>query len=370
MSGTGIILILANNHIGLYNFRKELLQELLQQGYELHIALPYGNFVDKMQEMGCIYHETKMERRGKNPLQELSLIRRYREILKKVKPDAVLTYTIKPNIYGGILCGFMNVPYITNITGLGTAVEGKGLLQKLTTSMYRFAMRKVSCLFFQNAANEAYFTKCGIGTGRHKMVPGSGVNLERYTYLEYPRGDKVEFLFISRVLKEKGIGEYLDTAEVIHKKYPDTVFHILGFLEPDYEGKERLELLEREGIIQFEGMIEDIKPFLQKSQCTIHPSYYPEGMSNVCLESAASGRPVITTRRPGCADTVEEGVTGFLVREKDSADLTGKVEQFLSMSHEEREQMGRLARKRMEEKFDRRIVVGRYLEEIRRIVQA
>lgn len=362
------ILIFANNDIGLYNFRKELLLALISKPYELHIALPYGSFVDKMEDLGCTFHNTQMERRGKNPLKELSLFNRYRHILRKIRPDVVLTYTIKPNIYAGTLCRFMKIPYITNITGLGTAVEGEGLLQKVTTRMYRFAMKEVTCLFFQNRTNERYFTNRKIGLGKHKMVPGSGVNLERYTYLEYPKEEKVEFLFISRVMKEKGIEQYLDTAKVIKKKYPNTEFHILGFLEEDYEGKERLLLLAEEGIITFHGMIEDIIPFLQKSQCTIHPSFYPEGMSNVCLESAASGRPVITTNRAGCGDTIEDGVTGFLVKEEDSDDLIEKVERFLEMPYEKRKEMGIQARKRMEKQFDRNIVISKYLEEIREIV--
>lgn len=362
------ILIVTNFDVGLYNFRKEVLEALLAVPYELHIALPDGQFVPKLKEMGCIFHETELNRRGKNPLQELSLMKRYRQILKEVRPDVVLTYTIKPNLYAGSLCRLMKIPYITNITGLGTAVEGDGILQHMTTAVYRFAMKKVSCLFFQNASNEQYFVKRKIGPGRHVMLPGSGVNLERYAYLEYPREEKCEFLFISRVMKEKGIEQYLETAQAIKEKYPQTEFHILGFCEEDYENRDKLMQLNEQGIVQFHGMIEDIHPFLKRSQCTIHPSFYPEGMSNVCLESQASGRPVITTRRPGCADTIEDGVTGFLVHEQDAADLIRKVEHFLEMPWEERAEMGRRARVRMEEKFDRKIVVEKYLHEIAAVV--
>ena len=201
------------------------------------------------------------------------------------------------------------------------------------------------------------------------MLPGSGVNLERYCYLEYPKTESCEFLFISRVMKEKGIEQYLDMAEAVKARHPETEFHILGFCEEDYENRERLERLDAQGIVHFQGMQDDIKPFLLRSQCTIHPSFYPEGMSNVCLESQASGRPVITTDRPGCADTIEDGVTGFLVREQDAADLTEKVEQFLQLSPAQREAMGKRARRRMEEIFDRRLVVQRYLEEIKTIIQ-
>ena len=362
------ILIVTNFDVGLYNFRKEVLEALLAVPYEVHIALPDGEFVPRLREMGCIFHETRLNRRGTNPVEELKLIGAFHRILKKVRPDVVITYTIKPNLYAGSLCRLMKIPYITNITGLGTAVEGDGLLQHMTTAVYRFAMKRVACLFFQNASNERYFTERGIGPGKHVMLPGSGVNLERYRYLEYPKEGKTEFLFISRVMKEKGIEQYLDTAEYIKARYPDTEFHILGFCEEDYENRERLTALNEKGIVRFHGMIEDIHPYLCRSQCTIHPSFYPEGMSNVCLESQASGRPVITTKRPGCADTIEDGVTGFLVEERDSRDLIEKVERFLAMPLCERAEMGRQARKRMEEKFDRKIVVKKYLEELAAVI--
>ncbi|MCM1537901.1 MAG: glycosyltransferase family 4 protein [bacterium] len=367
------ILILANLDVGLYNFRRELLEALLAVPYEVHIALPEGEFIPKLVRMGCIFHETKMERRGMNPLHEVKLMRRYRQIIEEVRPDAALTYTIKPNIYGGSALASAGIPYITNITGLGTAVEGDGLLQKVTIRMYRHAMRGVSCLFFQNQKNEQYFTKRGIAAGKHRLLPGSGVNLERFSYLPYPKEDEpVSMLFISRVLKEKGIDQYMEMAKVIHKEYPQTRFSILGFCEDDEEKpdsyRKRIAELEAQGILKFEGMQEDVRPFLAQSQCTVHPSFYPEGMSNVCLESAASGRPVITTDRAGCRDTVEDGKTGLLVKERDTEDLIRGVRQFLAMSYEQRRQMGLEARKKMEREFDRRFVVESYLKELKRIL--
>lgn len=367
------ILIIANLDVGLYNFRRELLEALLAEPYEVHIALPDGKFIPKLVEMGCIFHETRLERRGMNPVHELQLLRRYRQIVKEVKPDAALTYTIKPNIYGGAVLASERIPYLTNITGLGTAVEGDGLLQKMTIRMYRYAMRRVSCLFFQNQTNEEYFTAKKIAVGKHKRIPGSGVNLERFRYLEYPPEDApVSMLFISRVLKEKGIDQFMEMAQVIKQEHPETEFHILGFCEDDDSApdsyRRRIAKLEEQGILKFEGMQEDIKPFMLKSQCTIHPSFYPEGMSNVCLESAASGRPVITTDRPGCRDTIENGKTGLLVRQQDTQDLIRAVRQFLSMPYEARKQMGMEARAKMEREFDRRIVVESYLKELARIL--
>ncbi len=368
------ILILANLDVGLYNFRRELIEALLAAPYEVHIALPEGEFVPKLVRMGCIFHETRLERRGMNPMHELRLIRRYRALIDEVKPDAALTYTIKPNIYGGSALAAAGIPYITNITGLGTAVEGDGLLQKVTIRMYRHAMRGVSCLFFQNRKNEEYFTKRNIAAGKHRLIPGSGVNLEHFSYLEYPPEDApVSMLFISRVLKEKGIDQFLEMAKVIRREYPQTRFHILGFCEDQDDApdsyRRRIEELEKQGILTFEGMQEDVRPFLAESQCTIHPSFYPEGMSNVCLETAASGRPVITTDRAGCGDTIEDGKTGLLVKEKDTQDLIRAVRQFLEMPYEQRRQMGIEARRKMEREFDRRIVVKRYTEELQKIVK-
>ena len=358
------VLIAINFDEGLFNFRKELIEALVAAAYEVHIALPDGEYIPRLKQMGCIFHETAFRRRGKNPFQECRLIARYGRILKEVRPDVVLTYTIKPNLYMGMLCGMRRIPYITTITGLGTAVEGTGLLQKMTQMMYRMAMRKASVVFFQNAANEKLFTDRKIAPGKHRMLPGSGVNLEHFSYQGFPAEGPVEFLFISRVMKEKGIEQYLDAAEAVRKRYPDTVFRILGFLEEDYEGTKRLRRMAEQGIVRFEGSVEDVVPYIRNSQCTVHPSFYPEGMSNVCLESAACGRAVITTDRAGCRETVKDGETGFLVQERDSADLIEKILRFLEMPVKEREQMGRRGRAYMESCFDRRIVVKHYLDAV------
>lgn len=266
------VLIVINFDEGLYNFRKELLEALLKAGYEVHIAVPDGEYIGRLKKMGCKFHPTPLRRRGTNPIQELSLIRRYNRILCKVRPDVVFTYTIKPNIYMGLLCGGKRIPYITTITGLGTAVEGKGPLQRLTVTLYKAALRRAAVVFFQNQANEHIFRKRGIAPGRHKMLPGSGVNLEHFVYQQFPEGSSPCFLFISRIMKEKGIEEYLDAAQEIRKRHPDTRFRILGFLEEDYTGKERFERLQRDGVIEFMGSVEDVIPYIRDSQCTIHPS--------------------------------------------------------------------------------------------------
>lgn len=357
------VLILANNDLGLYNFRKELIERLILENNEVYISLPKGKRIKDLEAMGCKYIETEVDRRGTNLEKDFKLLLKYNKIIKENKPDIVLTYTIKPNIYGGIICRINKRPYICNITGLGTALENKGILKKITILLYKIALKKVNCCFVQNTEN-LDFMKKNIGKEiPYKLIPGSGVNLEKYKLLEYPKeNDKIRFLFISRIMKEKGIEQYLETAEYITKKYTNTEFHILGFCEQEYE--KRLEELQEEGIIQYHGRQDDIIPYLKECSCLIHPSYYPEGMSNVLLEASASGRPVITTNRSGCKEIIEENKNGFIVKEKDSKDLIEKVEKFIKLSNEEKRKMGLYGRKKVEKEFDRNIVINSYLNEI------
>ncbi len=356
------ILILANNDIGLYNFRRELLEKLISEKNEVYISLPYGSKVDNMVEMGCRFIDTSVDRRGKNPFKDIILFFRYFKIIKKIKPDVVLTYTIKPNLYGGICCRLNKIKCIANVTGLGSASENKGLLNKVVLKLYKIAFAKNKCVFCQNQENLNYLVNIGIDKERLILIPGSGVNLQHFNVLEYPNDNTIEFLFIGRIMQAKGIEQYLDTASYIREKYINTVFHILGECEEDY--KDKLKELDDRGIIKYHGLQSDIKPFLERSHCTIHPTYYPEGMSNVLLESSASGRPIITTNKSGCKEIVDDGVNGFIVTEKDSNDLIDKVEKFIQLSNQERKVMGLAGRKKVENEFDRNIVINEYLKAI------
>ena len=360
------VLVLANNDIGLYNFRKELIEKLIELKYKVYVSLPYGDRVKDLINIGCEYIETDVDRRGTNPIKDFKLFCKYRKILKDVKPDVVLTYTIKPNIYGGIACRMKEVPYICNITGLGTATENKSIVQKIILSLYRIALKNVKCCFVQNEENLQFLKKNKFTSEeKYQLIPGSGVNLEHYKVLPYPdENNKIKFLFISRIMKEKGIEQYLDLAKYTTKNYKNTEFHILGFCEQEYE--KVLEDLQKDKIIYYHGLQKDVIPFLKESSCLIHPSYYPEGMSNVCLEASASGRPVITTNRSGCKEIVEDGKTGFIVNIKDSKDLIDKVEKFINLSKEQRKEMGLNARRKVEKEFDRNIVVNEYLKQIER----
>mgnify|MGYP003466073078 CR=1 FL=1 len=357
------ILFLVNHDVVIYNFRLELVERLLADGHEVVISSPYGERIEDLKALGCEYHEIEMSRHGMNPLKELKLISTYKKLLEMVKPDMVFAYTIKPNIYGAIACRSKNIPCVANITGLGTAVENGGIVQKITILLYKYAFTQIQRVFFQNTENMQFFIDHKIAVGKHKLLPGSGVNLERFSPLEYPMGERVEFAFISRIMKEKGVDQYLEAAEKIKTKYPNTVFHVCGFCEQAYE--ERLRELTERGIIIYHGMVRDVKDFLKGVHCTVHPTYYPEGVSNVLLESSACARPIITTDRSGCREVIDDGVNGFVVRQRDSQDLIEKIEKFLSLSWEQRKEMGLAGRAKVEREFDRQIVVNKYLKEIK-----
>ncbi|QKS72607.1 glycosyltransferase family 4 protein [Paenalkalicoccus suaedae] len=355
------ILILANNDVGLYKFRKELIRELLKE-HEVYISLPNGDYVEHLKRLGCNFMETPLNRRGMNPFQDLSLLMKYVKIIKEIKPDVVLTYTIKPNIFGGVACRINKTTYFPNVTGLGTAFEKKGLMQRIILFLHQIAFKKAKNIFVQNIENKKFLELNGIINKNGKLIPGSGVNLEEYSLLEYPEEEEINFVFISRIMKEKGIDYYLNAAKAIKSKYPKTSFHVCGFCEEDYS--DILKDYEDRGIIKYHGMVTDIQSLLRKMHCTVHPTYYPEGMSNVLLESASSGRPIITTNRSGCREIVDDGVNGYLVMQRNTKDLIDKIEKFLNKSKEEKQQFGLEGRRKVEKEFDREIVINAYISEI------
>jgi galacturonosyltransferase len=358
------VLISINCDIGLYKFRLELIERLINERYEVYISSPNGEYIEELVKIGCKYYEVDLSRHGVNPIKEIGLIKHYKKLVRVINPDIVLTYTIKPNVYMGIVCQKLGIPYISNITGLGTAVENPGLKQNIAIILYKIALRKAKRVYFQNYENMQFFKENKIALGKHKLIPGSGVNLERFKLKEYPNDENgvVRFAFISRIMKEKGIDQYLEAAAAIHEKYPKTCFHICGFCEQAYETK--ISELSQKGIIRYHGMVDDVREILKQTHCTVHPTYYPEGLSNVLLESSACARPIITTNRPGCREVIDDSINGFIVKEKDSADLIEKIEKFLLLSYEQKREMGLRGREKVEHEFDRNIVVQKYLKEI------
>lgn len=356
------VAILSNHHAWTYNLRLEIIEKFLEEGYRVVIIVGYGKKIDDFVKMGCEFIDVPFNRHGKNPLNEISLIYKYYKILKKLRPDVVLSYTIKPNLYGSIVCRLLNIPIITNITGLGTAVEYPGIMRTILLAVYKLAFKKTTIVYFQNEANRDLFLKEGIVKENYDLLPGSGVNVKRFRYLEYPKKQDVGFIFISRVMREKGADEFINAAIEIKKTHPNTKFHICGFCEQAYE--EQLQSLHKEGIVIYHGMVDNVLNYLEETHCTVLPSYYPEGMSNVLLESCASGRPIITTDRPGCGEIVDDGANGFIVKAKDTEDLVRKMIAFIEMPYAQKVNMGLSARLKVESQFNRDIVVGKYLEAV------
>lgn len=361
------ILVLSNNCSGLVCFRKEVFESLIDDNDIITISAPSDESSSILIKMGCMILPTAFKRHGTNPFADLILMLRYYHIIRKLRPDVVLTYTIKPNLYGGMACRLSHTPQIANITGLGIATEESGILRTITSVLYKIGLKKAKKVFFQNQENLDFCERHQLVKAPTALIPGSGVNLSRFNLLPYPQEeDTSRFIFISRIQRRKGIEQYLDAAKVIKSKYPNTEFHILGSCENNkYISK--LNTLSKEGIINYHGSVSDIRPFLSYTHCTVHPSFYPEGMSNVLLESCASGRPVITTDRSGCKEIVDEGKNGFIVRQQNTYDLIEAIERFILLPYQEKIGMGLYARQKMEKEFSRQIVIQAYKDEIDKI---
>lgn len=357
-----------------YCFRKEVIDALVEQGYRVILSCPESHRLDCFRNNDSIVVEdVEIDRRGTNPIKDLKLLCDYIKLYKRHRPDVVCTFTIKPNVYGSIAADLLGIPHINNITGLGSGFQNGGMMQRVVILLYRMALKKSNMVFFQNIENQQTAINSNL-LGKntpHKCIPGSGVNLERFVISPKDSKDEenVVFNYIGRVLKDKRIDDYLDAARIIKAKYHNVVFNIIGFIEPtEIHYKNLLEELEKQGIVHYCGSVDDVRPYVKASDAIIHPSSYGEGISNVLLESAASGKAIITTDISGCKDCVDDGVTGFIYHANDVSQLVGKIEEFMSLSSQQRKEMGLAGRKKVEREFDRNIVVNEYLHKIKHIV--
>ena len=349
------ILILANHSGGLYDFRKDLILELKKYA-SVTVAVPHNDRWDELLHLADCVIELPIDRRGMNPLHDSKLFHQYRAILKEVKPDLVLTYTIKPNIYGGLACRMAHIPYAVNITGLGSAIENGGWLKKFVLALYKPALKGARVVFFENAGNRDTLAATGVvPKGRDVVLNGAGVNLEDYPYQSYPQEGAVRFFFVGRVMHEKGVDELFAAAKRMKEKYGGGVeFHIVGSFEEGY--KPLMDELEQTGVVRYHGYQSDMKRFYAMAGCVVLPSYH-EGMSNVLLEAAASGRPLITSSIPGCREAVEDGVSGYLCPARDADALYRAMQRVMELSVEQRSEMGCRGRERMEQQFSKTAVV-------------
>ena len=370
-----LIALLTNNDDDVYCFRKELIEGLLAEGYEMLISCPNGPKFELMKGIPYIYDDPVIDRRGTNIVADGKLFLHYRKLFKKYRPAMVLTYTAKPNVYASVAARTLGIPYINNVTGIGSLVNMTGVKKAFILWLFKLAYRGAACVMFQNATNMQLALDSGMVKGDYKLIPGSGVDLTRYPIQPYPNGGDgktggtVVFNYIGRVQHDQGVDDYIEAAKRIKKNYPNTEFNMLGFIEPTeshYE-KELAELGEQ-GIVNYRGSQKDVKPWIARAHAIIHPSTYGEGMSNVLLENASSGRFLITTDNPGCQETVVDGECGYIYHGGDVDALVARIEEFLKLDNETRKKMGLAGRKHVEDNFSREIVVGAYKEKIKGII--
>lgn len=355
------ILIITNHSYMLYRFRKELIEKLMETN-EVVLSMPFVGHEDDFISMGLKCIKTDIDRRGINPKTDLKLFKFYFDMLKKERPDMVITYSIKPNVYAGIASSLLKIPFSANVQGLGTAFQRKGLAE-FVTLLYHTALKKAKVVFFENEGNaQEFIDRKILKKEKITVLPGAGINLTQYPLTKYPENDKLHFLYLGRIMKEKGIDELFSTARRLYKETGGNfVLDLVGFFDDDYETE--VNNLVKEGIAVFHGFQTEPTPYYANSDCVVMPSYH-EGLSNVLLEAAAIGRPVITSDIYGCRETVDNGVTGLLSRVKDADDLYEKMLQMVNFKRDVRENMGLAARKKIENEFEKNMVVAKTIERI------
>lgn len=355
------ILIITNHSYMFYRFRLELIQTLMQE-HEVVLSMPFVGHEEDFKALGLRCINTAVDRRGINLKTEWDLFCRYRKLLKTEKPDLVVTYSIKPNIYAGLLCGLAKIPFCANVQGLGTAFQEEKMA-RLATMLYKAAFRKVRTVFFENEGNAKEFRDRKIIPAEKQVVlAGAGINLERYACQPYPENDVTHFLYLGRIMREKGVDELFAAAEKLHAEGEPFVLDLVGFFEDEYRAQ--VEELEKRGIVKFYGFQQEPIPYYAAADCVVLPSYH-EGMCNVLLEAASIGRPLITSRIHGCMEAVIEGESGYLCSVKDSESVYEAMKAFLKLPREKREAMGLCGRKHMEEKFGKSKVVAATIEALR-----
>ena len=360
------ILIFSNVEEGIYCFRLELLQRLIAENYDVILVAPRGSYTREFETMGVSRHFLDLNRQGMNPFEDFALLLRYIRILRKYRPSAVLTYTIKPNLYGGLACRMTGTPYLANITGVGRIFQKDGIVRRLVARMLKMALAGARKVFFQNEANMQMFMEERIVDGQAvQLLPGSGVNLDYFAVQPYPQEtEPIRFLMIARLCRDKGIFELIEAAREVHKHLPAVEFHVAGWNE-DSQYRSSVQDLVEAGYWHDHGVLkrDAISALIGKCHAVVLPSYH-EGMANVLLEASASGRPVLASDIPGCREIVVPGQSGYVFPPKDSKALTAILLRFAALPHEERAVMGETARQKVEQDFDREIIIRHYMKSL------
>lgn len=368
------LVVSTNSTWNFVNFRSGLLKALVDDGYDVVALAPDDGFADDLGGLGCRYVPLPMQRRATSVLGDLRVLRRYRAALRAEQPDAYLSFTIKPNIYGSLAARSLGIPQLINVAGLGTTFQSDGLLNRLVRVMYGAALKRSSVTFFQNPDDLELFVQGGlVDRRRTRLLPGSGVDLVRFAPVEVGRNHHRSgpvFLLLARLLWAKGIAEYAEAARAIRKRHPGAEFRLLGMMETraDAVPADVIRQWDAEGVLQYLGQTQDVRSAIADADCVVLPTFYPEGTPRSLLESIAMGKPIVTTDMPGCREVVQDGVNGFLCRPRDSASLAYALTRFIDLVPEEREKMGVASRKLAQTRFDEKIVISAYREALTRIL--
>lgn len=367
------IAVVANTTWYVYNFRRNLMLHLKEMGHELFAVGPEDRYAELFRQEGIAHISVPFHGAGKNPVRELETLLRLRRIFTEHRIDVVLSYTPKGNIYSAFALAGRDGKLVVNVSGLGRAFAREGLLARTVQRLYRQAFRRAEWVFFQNDEDRSTFIgKRIVSHARSSRLPGSGVDLRRFSGPDQAGDDPGRasgkaagpaFLFVARLLWDKGIGEYVEAARLVKQCYPDAQFRVLGSIDRGGASavpEETLHSWVQQGLIDYLGACDDVRPHLAAADCVVLPSFYREGVPRSLLEAAAMCRPVITTDAVGCRDTVDDQLTGLLCKPRDSADLAEKICRFIAMPLAERALMGRRAREKMERDFDERIVIDAY----------
>lgn len=371
------ILLISNTAWSIYNFRSRLISSLRGKEYDVVVVAPQGDYGAKLSGLGCRYIPLEMDNKGTNPLRDAWLLLSFIKIFLRERPQCVLCYTIKPNIYGSLAGRIAGVPVINNVAGLGTVFSRPSWITPIAKFLYRWAFQGSGHVFFQNANDLRFFQDLGLAkVNRSSLLPGSGVDIDRFRPSNAKRDGHTRatsFLMTGRLLWEKGVGEYVEAARLVKSRFPSARFKLLGFVgvpNPTAVPRSAIDQWVKEGVVEYLGHTSDVLPHLAAADCVVLPSYYGEGTPRSLLEAASIGKPIITTDMPGCRDTVEDGKTGFLVRPRDIRDLADKMETIIGLGPERRASLGLQGRQKMVREFDERIVIEKYLSAIENVIVA
>lgn len=361
------ILISINASWNIVNFRQGLIRGLQGAGWRVVALAPPDAYSARFADLGVEYRPIEMDKKGVSPLRDMRLLGRYYRALKALNPDVFLGYTAKPNVYGSMAAHALGIPVINNVSGLGTAFIREGMLTRIVSALYRTAFRRSATIFFQNAEDRDLFVgRRLIAAGKAKLLPGSGIDLTRFAPAAVGPEDGFAFLLIARLLWDKGVREYVEAARIVRAAAPDARFRLLGFLDVENRtavSRAEVEAWVAEGLIDYLGAADDVRPAIAAADCVVLPSYR-EGLPRTLLEAAAMAKPLIATDVPGCRQVVTEGVNGFLCTVRDPRSLAEAMLRMLRASPAERAAMGTAGRARVELEFDEKIVVARYLAAI------